>query len=398
MNINNIFSKQFVFNNDNSDKTETIKDIEIKTVTSLKGFKDFYHVPRIIYKNDKNWITPFWTEYKEFFYKKNPFWSHASTKLFVAYRNNEIVGRIASFVDELYCKSQKKNIGFFGFFECINDYDSAAALFNCAEKWLFLNKMDLMQGPIDGRIDVGCGFLRNRYDLTPCLLSSYTPKYYLSFVKKYGMEKLRDLFLYYIDLTKPIPDKLKEKAKQCESSGIKVRQFNRLHANREIKWWVELFMQTFKDHWGFVPVTPDEVKTRFGIKQIRWFIDSKLFLIAEVNGKPIAYIWSTPDYNQIFKRFNGKLGLLQIFQFILMKNKINSGKLPLIGIKKEFRNKNIGSFLNYITLVEMKNRGYIGAEVGWIDEKNTIAHSTISITGARLYKKLGVFEKKISNN
>ncbi|PNX45708.1 MAG: hypothetical protein BV459_07875, partial [Thermoplasmata archaeon M11B2D] len=84
--------------------------------------------------------------------------------------------------------------------------------------------------------------------------------------------------------------------------------------------------------------------------------------------------------------------------FLLTKKTINTGKLHLIGIKGEFRNKNIGSLLNYQVLVEMKNRGYVGAEVGWIDEQNTTAHTTIALTGARLSKKHRVFEKDLAEN
>ena len=255
-----------------------------------------------------------------------------------------------------------------------------------------------MRGPIDGRIDIGCGFLYEGLNSRPCLLSSYSPPYYFSFAEKFKMKKARDLFLYYIDLTKPIPEKLKVKGEECTKSGIKIRRFNRFFAQKELTWWVDLFLETFSDHWGYVPVSHDEVKTRFGVKQIRWYVDSSLFLIAELNGLPVAYIWSTPDYNQIFQKMNGKLGLYQLIQFFLRKKKINIGKLPLIGIKKESRIKNIGSYLNYLTLVEMKKRGYIGAEVGWIDEKNTAAHTTIAITGAKVYKKYRVFEIKINGN
>jgi hypothetical protein len=211
------------------------------------------------------------------------------------------------------------------------------------------------------------------------------------------MKKARDQLLYYIDLTNPIPRKLKDKAEQCVKSGIKIRKFNRLRTQKELKWWTDLFLQTFSEHWGYIPASPEEVRTRFGIKHLRWFVDSSLFIIAEFNGIPVAYIWSTPDYNQIFQKMNGRLGPYQILQFLLRKRQINIGKLPLIGIRKDFRNKNIGSYLNYLTLVEMKKRGYIGAEVGWIDEENTVAHRTIGITGAKLYKKFRVFEKKIND-
>jgi hypothetical protein len=164
-----------------------------------------------------------------------------------------------------------------------------------------------------------------------------------------------------------------------------------------MKWWIDLFLETFSGHWGFVPVATKEVKTRFGVKQIRWITDPSLFLIAEYNNSPVAYIWALPDYNQIFKKMNGRLGPYQIFQALIDRRHINIGRMPIIGIKKEFRNKNIGSYLNYLILVEMKKRGYIGADVGWIDEKNAVAHSTIAITGAKLYKKFCVFDKDLNN-
>jgi hypothetical protein len=160
-----------------------------------------------------------------------------------------------------------------------------------------------------------------------------------------------------------------------------------------MKWWIKFFLESFTNHWGYVPVSPEEVRSRFGIKQLRWFIDSRLFQIAEINGSPVAYLWSTPDYNQIFRKMNGRFGLIQIFQFFFKKHQINRGKLHYIGIKKDLRNNNIGSYLNYEALVEMRNRGYHVVEVGLIDEENAIAHSTISITGARPYKKFRVFEK-----
>jgi hypothetical protein len=371
-------------------------DIQIEPVQHFKDFKIFYHVPFQIYHDDPCWIPPFWNEMKGFFKKNNPFWSHAECKLFIARKNNEVIGRIAAIIDYAYCKAVGEKIGYFGFFECVQDFECANALLQTAQDWLLSKEMKVMRGPIDGRIDVGCGFLYVGYNSRPSLLSTYSPAYYVKYAEKFGMKKVRDQLLYYIDLTKPIPKKLEEKARQCVASEVQVRPFNRLHTQKELKWWVELFLETFSDHWGYVPVSTGEVKTRFGVKQLRWFVDSRLFLVAEIEGSPIAYIWSTPDYNQIFQKMNGRLGPFQILRFLCKRQQINTGKLHLIGIKKEFRNLNIGSLLNYKILIEMKNRGYIGAEVGWIDEENAAAHTTIAITGATLYKKHRVLEKDLT--
>jgi len=315
--------------------------------------------------------------------------------LFIAKKKNKIVGRIAAIIDHKFCETVGKKIGYFGFFECTQDFECASALLQTAQEWLRFKEMNIMRGPIDGRIDVGCGFLYSGFGSRPSLLSSYSPAYYVSFAEKFGMKKARDQILYYIDLKKPIPMKLEEKAQECEAFGVRIRPFNRLRTRKELKWWIELFLETFADHWGYVPVSNGEVRSRFGVKQLRWFVDSRLFLVAEFKGSPIAYLWSTPDYNQIFQKMYGRLGIFQIILFFCTKRHINIGKLHFIGIKKEFRNHNIASYLNYKTLVEMKNRGYVVAEVGWIDEKNAAANTTIAITGARLYKKHRVFEKNL---
>jgi hypothetical protein len=377
---------------------ESSKDPSVLSVKTYGELKYFYKVPFDIYKGDKNWVAPFWIEFKEFFNEKNPFWTHAKYKLFIVYKDQKIVGRIAAIIDDLYCKTQDEKIGFFGFFECIDDFDCAKSLFQSAERWLSSQGMILMRGPIDGRIDVGCGFLYEGFDLPVTLLSSYSLDYYISFCKRYNMEKSRDFFEYYIDLTKPLPDELQEKANQCSENGVMIRPFKRFRTNNELQWWVTLFLETFEKHWGYVPVTEKEVKLRFGVKQLRWTVDSRLFLIAEYNGSPIAYLWATPEYNQIFRNMNGRLGFFGYASFFLNKKRINVGKLHIIGIKENLRHKNIGSFLNYKVLEEMRKRSYLGAVVGSIDENNKNAHSTIKLTGARIYRKFRVFEKKIETS
>ena len=385
---------KYVFETNNNEISHLSNNLNIKTATDFRDFEKFYNFPFQLYKDDRHWVPPFWNEYKDFLKKKNPFWKHAEAKLFIAYKNHEIVGRIAGIIDNKYCEKVGEKIGYFGFFECVQDYKCAEALFQTAQDWLISKEMKVMRGPIDGRVDIGCGFLQSGFNSSPSLLSSYSPSYYISFAEKFDMKKIRDQSLYYIDLTKPIPLKLKEKARQCAASDITIRPFNRLRTQKELKWWIELFLETFADHWGYVPVNPEEVKSRFGVKQLRWFVDPRLFLVAEFNGSPVAYIWSTPDYNQIFQKMNGRFGPFQMLQFLWMKNGINKGKLHFIGIKKEFRGQNIGSYLNYETLVEMKNRGYIGAEVV-IDEGNVAANTTIAITGAKLHKKSRVYEKNL---
>ena len=80
---------------------------------------------------------------------------------------------------------------------------------------------------------------------------------------------------------------------------------------------------------------------------VSMIVDPNLFLIAEIDNNPVAYIWSNPDYNQLFRKLNGKLRFYNLLDFLIIKNKIEKGILNLIGIKKDLRNLSIGSLLNY---------------------------------------------------
>jgi len=369
--------------------------IRIQQVRTKKDFRDFYDLSFRIYQNDTNFVPSFWVEFKAFFNDRNPFWSHARYQLFLVYKKNIIAGRIAVFIDDLYCKRNNERTGFFGFFECIKDYSCAQMLFKTAEDWLRSKGMTRICGPIDGRIDMGFGLLIEGFDDPSTLLSTYNHRYYPSFCERYTMQKSRDFYEYRIDLTKPLPLLLEQKANACHIHGISLRTFRRFHTSKELQWWIPFFLDTFKDHWGYVPVSEEEVRSRFGVKQMRWTIDPRLFLIAEKDDRPVAFLFSTPEYHQIFKEMNGKLGVYGYIRFLIKRRKIDEGKLHIIGIKEDLRHHHLGSFLNYHVLIEMKKRGYTSAIVSVIDEQNQHAHETITVTGAQRYKRYRVYEKKI---
>ncbi len=390
-----ILNKKYIIENTPEKITNHTKNITIETITTPKEIHQFYTFPFKIYKNNPHWVPPFWKEIKEFFRTTNPFWTHAQTTLFLAKQKNEIVGRIAGIIDHSYIKHEKQNIGFFGFFECIHNQAVAHALFTQTENWLQTQQMTKIRGPIDGRADIGCGFLTHGHNTPTSLLSTYSPPYYPDLAEQNHLIKIRDLISYKIDITIPLPQSLSETIHYFKNEAITIEPFPRLYTTHQLNQWISLFLETFQDHWGYTPVTPDEIKTRFGIKQLRYILDPDLFLIAKKHGKPIAYIWATPDYNQIIKNMNGKMGAKQGILYLQKNRYINKGKHHLIGIKKNYRNKDIGYHLTTLTLHKMQQRGYKSTEIGWIDEQNTNVHKIIQKINGQLHRIYRVYEKNL---
>ncbi|MEF8847806.1 MAG: hypothetical protein V5A68_01580 [Candidatus Thermoplasmatota archaeon] len=388
-------SGRYAFDKSKSIKNKIENNFFIKEINTIEGLYEFYKIPYEIYPEDSFWVPPFWKIIKDFFKNENPFWNHAETKLFIAYKKSHPVGRIAAFIDHKYCKKIDKKIGFFGFFECIKDYKIASKLFKITEKWLKANNISIIQGPIDGRVDMGCGFLLKGFESPSTIMSPFSPKYYLSFCRRYGFQKNRDMMEFKIDLKKQLPRILKKSAEKSEKKDIKIKNFSKLRSKEFIDKWSKLFLDTFSKHWGFVPVSKKEVKYRFEVKYARLLADPKLFLIAELQKKPIAYIWATPDYNPVFRKMKGKIGLKQILQFIYFYKNIKRGKLHLIGCVKKHRNKKMANYLNYLVLKEMKKRKYEEATIGPVDENNSAARNILKKMDAEVYKKHRIFEKKI---
>lgn len=388
--------EKYVFENTPSQKSSVTSTLSIKTVNTMGVFKSFYKMPFTIYSEQEPWVSPFWSEMRDFFKKNQLFWSHTECQLFIAYRNDEPVGRIAAIIDHSLAENEKTTIGFFGFFECIDDFTVAKELMDIAKKWLKKQGMKEMHGPVDGRVDVGSGFVFRGFDSLPYLLGHYSKPYYIDFMEQYSMEKEKDLVSYHIDLTKEIPSKVKESAKRCEQQGISVRKFNRFRYNKEMKWWIPMLLNIFSHHWGYTSSSEEEVKERFGIKQLRWIVNPNLFLIAEHERHPIGFRWSLPDYNQIFKEMNGKLGLIGMIKVLLTRQKkITRGRFIIMGIMKQYQGMGIGTFLNYHTLVEMKRQGYECAEYGWIDENNIASCKAGEKIGGEVYKIYRVYKTKL---
>jgi hypothetical protein len=203
-------------------------NVTVYPVVTKKDLNDFVMLPWQVYKNNKNWVPPLITDVKETLSKtKNPFFTHADRELYLARKDNTIVGRIAAIVDYNYCKYHKNKIGFFGFFESVEDYSVSHALFAKALEFIKSKSMTEMYGPANPSMNDEAGFLLEGFDTSPMIKMTYNPSYYLEYAERFGMKKVKDLYAYLIDISKPPPEKLVRVIESLKrKKGIVVRPIN----------------------------------------------------------------------------------------------------------------------------------------------------------------------------
>ena len=118
----------------------TVKDAE----NDIKTFVDF---PYELYKNDPYWVGELKADTRKLLRPDNAFWQHARRRLLLAYKDGRAAGRLCVLVNDVYNEYHQENIGFFGFFDCVNDPAVSRVLFEEGEKWLRAQGVSAVRGP-----------------------------------------------------------------------------------------------------------------------------------------------------------------------------------------------------------------------------------------------------------
>lgn len=367
----------------------------VKTIKDRKELNCFVDFPKSIYHNYPNWVMPLKSEVISLLNLDHPFWNHARRELFIVIdENNKVCGRIGAIIDESYNKIHNEKTGFFGFFECIDNFEVASILWDNAKKWLKENGMNVMRGPISPSMNDECGFLLDGYDKMPCIMMAYTPPYYINLAEKYGFVKAKDLYALYKNLRDGVPTRIEKMIDFIKKkTGVVIRKLDMKNFERDIQILKDIYNSEWRKNWGFVPMTDDEIN--LAAKKFKSFVDPDLVLYAYVNDKPVGVAVTLPDINFIIKKMNGKMGILEIIKFLYYKNKIKGIRSLIGGVKREYRNSGIIAVLYYETEKNALKKGYDWCELGWNLEDNDLINKFDMAIGAKIYKKYRIFEINI---
>ena len=149
--------------------------IRIETVGSRAQLREFVRFPLRIYTGDSPWVPPVWRdEMMRLDRARSPFFKHSDAALFLARdADGEPVGRIAAIRFNRHLEMYGDGVGFFGFFECVDDESVARQLFATVEEWLRGQGLKRMRGPASFTINEEIGLLIENFDEPPTLLTTW---------------------------------------------------------------------------------------------------------------------------------------------------------------------------------------------------------------------------------
>jgi GNAT superfamily N-acetyltransferase len=370
------------------------KSVIVQPVTTRRQLKQFVKLPYRLYRGDPNWVPQLLVDdYKKLDRSKHPFFQHAEAEFFLATREGRPVGRIAAMQDRLWEQVHGERTAYWGWFECENDREVAAALFDAARRWAGGRGCVRIIGPLTPSPAELVGMLVKGFDGPPVIQMSYNPRYYPELVEASGGRKWKDLIAWLID-NPEIPRRLERIMPKVEQRGkFAIRKVNLRNFAGELERFKKLYNEFEQVNEVFTPMTDAEIE--YMGNDLKMAIDSDVVFFAEVDGKAVGVSFALPDWNIGFRAARGRLFPFGILKILLAKRKIHLIRVLSMGVLREYRNRGIDLAFYYYSYKYGVPKGYYGAEMSWVEEDNAAMTNTAMKLGGKPYRAYRVYEEKL---
>jgi GNAT superfamily N-acetyltransferase len=373
-------------------------DLEIVSAETGKAWREFIDLPYRLHADRPHFVPPLRREHRELFDRtRHPFFRHAAGALFLARRGGRPVGRVEAVVNHAHNEFHGDRVGFFGGFECEDDRAASGALLEAAARWLAARGMQVMRGPATHSTNEECGLLIEGFDEPPMIGMPYNPPYYAALLEAFGLSKAKDLYAWEIRAGQAIPDKIRRVAEIVrKSTGVVLRQVNFRDYAAEIRRAMDVYNAAWTRNWGFVPLT--EAEFVYAAKQLRPLLERQPegTMVAEVDGRPVAFCLALLDANQALARVRGgRLFPFGFWRLLRGLRRIDQARIMALGVRPEFRHRGVDALLYFELLDRGERLGLRRGEIGWTLEDNRVMNRAI-LLGGRHHKTYRLYDVAIA--
>jgi len=284
-----------------------IEKVDTGNKSQVKRFVEFCHD---LYKDCPQWVPPLNIDaYAQLNRKKHPFHEHSDVDFFLAVRDGRDVGRIAAIENKPFNKYHGTKKADFYFFDCENDPEAAAALFNKVFEWAKQRGLNSVvgpkgMGPLDG---YGVLIFGHEHRQTMTMLN-YNYPYYQQLVEAQGFEKEVDFVSCFLPADQfKIPERVEHIAQRVMTRGhLQVKRFK--NKKDMLQWAARIgkaYNNAFVENWEYYPLTQREID--FVVDNIMVIADHRLIKIITHNEEVVGFLFAFPDISAALQRARGHL-------------------------------------------------------------------------------------------
>jgi ribosomal protein S18 acetylase RimI-like enzyme len=164
---------------------------------------------------------------------------------------------------------------------------------------------------------------------------------------------------------------------------------------KDLDVFAEIYNRAWRKNWGFVPYTPEDLDAYAHEMQLAF--DKNWFMVAEIEGEPVAMAITIPDVNQALRKMNGRLLPLGWWHFLRKASYVDRVRVGFLGVKPEFQHTGVAAALYVEHFNTAERRPQKGGEMGWILESNRGMNRGMEAMNGRIVKKYRVYERALAD-
>lgn len=321
--------------------------IRIEEVSGKSGLKKFVKFPFSLYKDNPYWVPPIINDELETFDKsKNPVFESAEARFFLAYKDNEVVGRVAAIINWIEVNQQNLKKMRFGWFDYVDDLDVSKALLDKVTEIGKAHDLEFMEGPVGFSNLDKVGVLVEGFDEMGTMITWYNHKYYVTHMEQHGFQKEKG----YVESRFPFSNadpKFFGKVNTLVKKRYGVKAVN-FKTTKEVMPMADKMFDLFNESYAvlssFVPIT-DVQKEYFKKKYISFINPEYIKFILDKNDKLIAFGIVMPSFSEALQKVKGKLFPFGVFHLLKAKKKSKEVIFYLIGVHPVYQNKGVTAVL-----------------------------------------------------
>ncbi len=281
------------------------------------------------------------------------------------------------------------------------DETGAHALLKRAEEWLASQGMNRAIGPISMSIWEEPGLLVKGQDHDPMIMMGHHPAIYREWIESAGYSRTKTLLTYDLDVTSDFPPLIRRIVQSGQRNDrITLRPVDVSRWDEEVETILAILNDAWSNNWGFVPFTNAEIA--YAGKKLKPIIHPDLNLIAELDGKPVAFMLTFPDMNDVLRKVDGKLfpfGWFHILRWLRKPRRMGM-RVPLMGVLRELHNSRLASQLAFMMISQIRDVAVDKyetrrAEIGWILDDNQGMMAIADAIQSTINREYAIFEKSL---
>jgi len=321
--------------------------IVIKEADTPALMKDYVTFPFKLYKDHPYWVPPLINDELETLDKtKNPVFDAAEAKFFLAYKNNELVGRMAAIVNrEEISLLQKKKIRF-GWWDVIDDVEVTKALLNKVIEWGRAEKLEYMEGPQGFSNLDKVGVISEGYDFMGSMITWYNYPYYITHLEALGLVKEKEYHESWFSFSSVDPIHF-ERAADFIARRYQLKAVN-FTKTKDILPYVDamfdLFNNTYSKLASFVPVNQKQIDY-YKKKYIPFINPEYIKFILDKDNNMVAFSIVMPGFSEALKKAKGKLFPFGFYHLLKARKNSKEVLFYLIGVIPEYQNKGVTAMI-----------------------------------------------------